>query len=352
MSDLNQQLFNTAVQFAGSSLNAAIASGNSRAQRKWSTKEAEKARQFEVEMWDKANQYNLPSAQMQRLKDANLNPYLMYGNGASGLAQAGVPNGAQASSAGQAVNSDFNFLQGVHLSNETRLTNAEVERKAAETKKILSDTVGQDISNEINSRAKDYIVSYKMSMPEHIRASIDALTHQAGYTGELTNKVLYDINHLMPAQLEKIGAEIDKIKADTSYTTEAEKYISFNAQTGRFQAQAAMYQAQTAHDMMKIQQSLMPYVASNLSAQAGLNSANTSKAYTDMMVLGSQMVLNYANVSKSQQEAKLKEIQATLLDRYGDTKEVVGIIKSFSDIITSFMDAQSNQIKALGSVAN
>lgn len=34
-----------------------------------------------VEMWKMQNEYNLPSAQMQRLRDAGLNPNLVYGNG-------------------------------------------------------------------------------------------------------------------------------------------------------------------------------------------------------------------------------------------------------------------------------
>ncbi|AJK28241.1 hypothetical protein [Eel River basin pequenovirus] len=44
---------------------------------------------FNREMWDLQNEYNLPSAQMDRLRKAGLNPNLMYGNGASG-GQAGA----------------------------------------------------------------------------------------------------------------------------------------------------------------------------------------------------------------------------------------------------------------------
>lgn len=38
----------------------------------------------EIDMWNKANAYNSPSAQMQRFKDAGLNPNLIYGQGNSG----------------------------------------------------------------------------------------------------------------------------------------------------------------------------------------------------------------------------------------------------------------------------
>jgi hypothetical protein len=38
----------------------------------------------ELDMWNKANEYNTPAAQMQRYKDAGLNPNLIYGQGSSG----------------------------------------------------------------------------------------------------------------------------------------------------------------------------------------------------------------------------------------------------------------------------
>lgn len=43
-------------------------------------------RDLDKEMWDYQNKYNLPSAQMQRLKEAGLNPALMYGQGTTGNA--------------------------------------------------------------------------------------------------------------------------------------------------------------------------------------------------------------------------------------------------------------------------
>ena len=41
---------------------------------------------FDKQMYDYQNAYNTPSAQMQRLKDAGLNPALMYGQGTTGNA--------------------------------------------------------------------------------------------------------------------------------------------------------------------------------------------------------------------------------------------------------------------------
>ena len=52
---------------------------------------AEYAHSKDIEMWNMANQYNLPQNQMQRLRDAGLNPALVYGKGAQTLASAQLP---------------------------------------------------------------------------------------------------------------------------------------------------------------------------------------------------------------------------------------------------------------------
>lgn len=51
--------------------------------RKFSEDAATTAYQRDVEMWNKANAYNAPQAQMERLKAAGLNPNMIYGSGSS-----------------------------------------------------------------------------------------------------------------------------------------------------------------------------------------------------------------------------------------------------------------------------
>nr|QPB07381.1 MAG: DNA pilot protein [Microvirus sp.] len=46
---------------------------------------------YNTQMWDKQNKYNSPTAQMQRLKEAGLNPALMYTQGTTGQASAPQP---------------------------------------------------------------------------------------------------------------------------------------------------------------------------------------------------------------------------------------------------------------------
>lgn len=48
---------------------------------------AREMRQSDIDMWHKTNAYNSPIQQMQRLREAGLNPNLVYGNGATHTAQ-------------------------------------------------------------------------------------------------------------------------------------------------------------------------------------------------------------------------------------------------------------------------
>lgn len=53
-------------------------------QNNWQTAENDKAWLRNVEMWNMQNQYNSPTAQMSRLRQAGLNPNLVYGSGVTG----------------------------------------------------------------------------------------------------------------------------------------------------------------------------------------------------------------------------------------------------------------------------
>ena len=53
-------------------------------QNNWQTAENDKAYARSIEMWNMQNQYNSPTAQMSRLRQAGLNPNLVYGSGVTG----------------------------------------------------------------------------------------------------------------------------------------------------------------------------------------------------------------------------------------------------------------------------
>lgn len=60
-------------------------------QNNWQTVENEKAYARSVEMWNMQNAYNAPTAQMSRLRQAGLNPNLVYGSGVTGNSAGSAP---------------------------------------------------------------------------------------------------------------------------------------------------------------------------------------------------------------------------------------------------------------------
>lgn len=70
----------------GSFVNWGMTASQNKKQRKWSEKMAEYAWNKDVEMWDMQNDYNSPAKQMERIKEAGLNPALMYQQGNVGNA--------------------------------------------------------------------------------------------------------------------------------------------------------------------------------------------------------------------------------------------------------------------------
>lgn len=64
----------------------------------FNAREAEKARAFQLDMWNRENAYNTPFKQRQRFAEAGLNPYLMMDGSSSGNAS-GTGSTSQASAA-------------------------------------------------------------------------------------------------------------------------------------------------------------------------------------------------------------------------------------------------------------
>lgn len=94
--------------------------------------EAQKARDYQTEMWERNNAYNDPSAARQRLASAGYNPYLALNSGAAGTAtNVGSPSTASAASAAPQQPYDWSTLansvaSAAQIFNQTQNTDAQV----------------------------------------------------------------------------------------------------------------------------------------------------------------------------------------------------------------------------------
>lgn len=111
---------------------------------RYNSKEADKARAYNTMMWEKQNAYNHPMEQMRRLREAGLNPNLMYGLPSSTASL--QSSSAQGSSGAQ--NFKFDNMANVQmLINQTKIAeaqannlNADAELKITEKNRVEADT--------------------------------------------------------------------------------------------------------------------------------------------------------------------------------------------------------------------
>jgi hypothetical protein len=120
----------------------------------FNAREAEKARQYQTEMWNKTNEWNSPKNVRGRLERAGYNPYLGLDSSNVGNAQsAGSSSPASASSPIQNNPVQFDGFQNalstaVQMSNSTKVSNAEVSNLQGQ--KSLSDAKAADTLSNID----------------------------------------------------------------------------------------------------------------------------------------------------------------------------------------------------------
>lgn len=111
--------------------------------REYNLQLAEKQNQWNREQWNLENAYNSPTAQLQRLKEAGLNPDLVYGGGISNTST----SSPQMTSGAPATPMDWSALAGkksigdsVQQSLQNQLTKAQIDNINADTEKKGGET--------------------------------------------------------------------------------------------------------------------------------------------------------------------------------------------------------------------
>lgn len=182
----------------------------------------ERQYQMAQEFWRMNNEYNIPSNQMQRLKDAGLNPNLVYGNGTvvgNSSSMPSVPNAIpQQAFTGNKnelspLGDSFSGLVGSisqleTMSTQRELIKKDIEGKGADIDLRKSQKVHQDIENEI--LGNNAVAEGKMSQArlDHIEKQNRNLDSENDLTRQRINNELINAN-IMAEEAEKLTAEID-----------------------------------------------------------------------------------------------------------------------------------------------
>ena len=157
-------------------------------------KEQSRARSHDINMWDMTNAYNDPKSQMERLRNAGLNPNLVYG-GSSGQT-AGTASSLPGAKAPDIQNIDPSgqFMQYIGMKN----TEAQTDNLRTQNGVLTADRI-----------LKTAQASTELSKQTDLNASADFKKKQI-------EKTLFDILGVQ-SQTEKVQAETANIKKEGQY---------------------------------------------------------------------------------------------------------------------------------------
>lgn len=208
--------------------------------------EAQKARDFQLDMWNRENSYNTASAQRQRLSEAGLNPYLMMSGANAGIASSsGSSAPASAAPPLSMQKQDFSSLTNslstaLQIANQTKETNARVQNLQGQ-KSLFDAQANQTLTN---------IDWYKLG-PEYKKWSRETGLMRAGLQFQTDRQQLRNMewsNNLVKAQ--RVGQLLDN-----QTKTVLNKYLD-EGQRLQLNLLAASYYDQMASGHLKYQQAV------------------------------------------------------------------------------------------------
>ena len=110
---------------------------------------AKQQNQWNIDQWNRENEYNTPLNQMNRYKSAGLNPDLMYGQQNLSAASPEMTAGEGATPMDYSpVANGPTIGEAASIAANARLTNAQAKLAESQADKVDSETVGQTINNE------------------------------------------------------------------------------------------------------------------------------------------------------------------------------------------------------------
>lgn len=187
--------------------------------------------QYNLNMWNLNNAYNTPKAQMERLKDAGLNPNLLYNSVSTGNSSSGPEQVAPAPQ--KAIAPVFNLGTGINLINDL----FELRKKRAELKQMEAVTE----ATEKKGMSYEQDIMNKYSFQDALRKAMnlhyfgiplqvdgDSYDANAGWARYLAEKYKNELD-IQAAHYKNLGEQFNYIKSHKDYIKEQKSLLEKKA---------------------------------------------------------------------------------------------------------------------------
>lgn len=243
--------------------------------------------------WNMQNEYNSPQAQMQRLKDAGLNPNLVYGNGATAMSSQQPRQSDMKSVHAEAANSQgLPSIMGFY----------DAQVKQAQTNNLQAQL---DILRE----QKELIAAKTTAELLGIKTK----EFDLGVKSDLRSTTI----ETAKAQLQKIGAETGKIKMDTQFTFDENQRQQIMNERNVMNATIKATQMLLENQRIKASTDQIRQAITNMGLDARIKQAQAQMwdkginpswpAYQNILLQLGQKIVDYLSPSKSDVKDRLKD---------------------------------------------
>lgn len=235
MSGLLSAAIPAAASLLGSGINAMSVGKTNKKTRQHNEKMYNQQVSDNVRLWTMQNEYNSPAAQMQRLKDAGLNPNLVYGKGADNVA-APIQKGEQKSWTPEAPQLDLNSVvqSGLQGYNNFALKDAQVNNLISQNTVTAQEAAlkGAQTASTMVKTAKD---QFDLDLASELR------TVSADVAKESLRKLQADINYTISENERKAVMNVSNLKEA------AQRILKMREETTNSQEQRMLIQAQISN---------------------------------------------------------------------------------------------------------
>lgn len=176
---------------------------------------AEMANKWSIEQWNRENAYNTPAAQMQRFRDAGLNPALMYGQENLAAASPAVTSAAGDMRSSQMLSPQVDPYVGI----QSQLAESQRKKTDAETKVMLEKLPKE--MRILSETAEN--ISSNTSKTYH---EIEVLIENKNYVHEKARGAMLENQYLS----RTLDERVDIVKQEKRIKTAEADYIRRNMQ--------------------------------------------------------------------------------------------------------------------------
>lgn len=280
---------------------------------------AKQQNQWNIDQWNRENEYNTPSAQMSRYKSAGLNPDLMYGQQNLSAASPEMTAGEGASPMDYSpVANGPTIGEAASIAANARLTNAQAKLAESQADKVDSETVGQTINNE-------WLPKLLKGQTEINEADVKQRLADAGLKGkqiEVATEQIKVMQQSVKESQQKISDLQSQMENRTFQQVQAMLEYNLRKDKQRYEIREILSKigvnSATANRII----SLMPYEIAESISRAGVNDATAALTFLKQ---GTEMIIQQnARLDGAQKSELLKSLQWDNQFKESDLKTYFG----------------------------